>query len=290
MQFVAADEPMRVPIPQNSGAVKVYVARSISELGDPQGVLLPETWVPPSKFWPLEDASLKQQQQQGSLCSEAPMAKLWEQEAAENKENNALLGLVNSNVQPLSKEVAELSLKSAYNSNRWWTLSRTPLTCPLTGFPIHLLPYPPFKLRVQAAQPWRHVFVDGKFLALHLIASDGLVQASRSMPEEVTALAQYVRRCKLGRFRLEVALDLTKKAASPELSQCDRANAGQELSNLRTAAEMELSKLQRIQEQRLSQVQAQLAPGMPPGKWNDVSCQFGRAQTVPEHLPFVCAL
>merc|ERR1711970_958036 len=46
----------------------------------------------------------------------------------------------------MGQEVARLALKSTSKNNRWWATSRKPLTCPLSHFPISLLPYPPFKL------------------------------------------------------------------------------------------------------------------------------------------------
>jgi hypothetical protein len=144
------------------------------------------------------------------------------------------------------------ALKAASSSKRWWTLSKYPSMCPLTGFPINLLPYPPFKLCMEAGERYPHTLVDGKYLALQLISSGSLFVNGRSMePDEVIALSQYMHRCKLGPFRPEYAVQLAKDAESPNLPQNERCRAAQELRKLRGAAEAELVKLRRIQMQRL---------------------------------------
>jgi len=191
MEFFGASEPMYVPVPRNL-CTAPYGAMTISECLEPRSVPSPKL-MPRSKFWSPEDTQIKPKQ--GVNCFNPPVcvvpvalpvgsqeanAYLCEQEAVANEEKENVISGVNLNVQPLSKEVAEMSLKAASNPNRWWTLSRIILTCPLTGFPIHLLPYPPFKLRVHADKPWPHVLVDGKFLALHLIGFDSLVQVVQS--------------------------------------------------------------------------------------------------------------
>jgi hypothetical protein len=156
------------------------------------------------------------------------------------------------------------ALKAASNSKRWWTLSKYPSACPLTGFPINLLPYPPFKLCMQAGERFPHTLVDGKYLALHIISCGSLFVIGRSLEQdEVTALSQYMHRCKLGPFRPEHALQLAKDAESPALEQHERCRAAQELSKLRAAAEAELIKLRRIQMQRLMNLQQRVTTGQP---------------------------
>jgi len=156
------------------------------------------------------------------------------------------------------------ALKAASNSKRWWTLSKYPSACPLTGFPINLLPYPPFKLCMQAGERFPHTLVDGKYLALQIMSSGSLFVNGRSLEQdEVIALSQYMHRCKLGPFRPEHALQLAKDAKSPALEQHERCRAAQELSKLRAAAEAELIKLRRIQMQRLMHLQQRVVSGQP---------------------------
>jgi hypothetical protein len=159
------------------------------------------------------------------------------------------------------------ALKAASNSKRWWTSSKYPSACPLTGFPINLLPHPPFKLCMQAGKGFPHTLVDGKYLALQIISSGSLFVNGRSLEQdEVTALSQYMHRCKLGpfrHFRPDHALQLAKDAKSPALEQHERCRAAQELSKLRAAAEAELIKLRRIQMQRLMHLQQRVATGPP---------------------------
>jgi hypothetical protein len=160
----------------------------------------------------------------------------------------------------LAQKICQLPVGK--KSSRWWTMSSRPLICPLTGFPINLLPYPPFKLRLQAHQPTPHALADGKFLALFLISSGSLVVNNRTLElSEVSAVGQYISRCKLGPFRPELAFALAKDVQSPELSESERQRAAEELSQMRSAARSELGKLRRIQEQRLQQLQQQLTSG-----------------------------
>jgi len=265
MECVGANEPLYLPMPRNL-CTTTYGAMTISGNLEPQSVPSSEMQVPHSKFWSLKD--IVHEPKQAMNCLIPALADLCEQEAVENKGNETgdetVLGWVNLILQPLSKVVAEMSLASARNPSRWWTTSRNPSTCSLTGFPIHLLPYPPFKLRVHAAKPWPHVWVDGKVLAWHLIAFDSLVQTVVGrplVPQEVAALAQHMCRFKLGRVPLEVTRVLAKKSTCPNLSQSERADAERELSKLRAAAKRELKRLRRIQEQRLDELQ-RFEPGL----------------------------
>lgn len=153
----------------------------------------------------------------------------------------------------IDQEAVMPAMKPAGKPNRWWTLSH--VLCPLSGFPIALLPYPPFKLRMQADKNNPHALVDGRFLALRLISSGSLVVNGRCLqPAEVAALEEYIHRCKLGRLHPEHAMTLAEYAKNPELSRAERQKARQELRQLRTAAKTEFRKLKQIQEKRLTQV------------------------------------
>jgi hypothetical protein len=151
-------------------------------------------------------------------------------------------------------------LKAASNSKRWWTLSKYPSMCPLTGFPVHLLPYPPFKLCMESGERYPQTLVDGKYLALQLISSGSLFVNGRSLEhDEVIALSQYMHRCKLGPFRPELLLQLAKAVESPNLSQHERCCAVVELGKLRGAAEAERVKLRRKQLQRLMRLHQRIS-------------------------------
>jgi len=164
-------------------------------------------------------------------------------------------------VQPLSRMVKQGrrgstgSLdKSGDGNSRWWTRSRQQLMCPLTNFPIQLLPYPPFKLRTE---PWKqtpHTLVDGKFLALQLIANGRSGPGIRELlPSDLTALDEYIHRCRLGPFRPGVARGLAEQTQTAP-TQAERARASKELQKLRSKTRSELGKLRRIQENRLAQL------------------------------------
>lgn len=120
------------------------------------------------------------------------------------------------------------------------------MCCPLTHFPIALLPYPPFKFRVYPKRSSPSRLVDGKSLAMQIIVSGCLVVCHRELePSDIEALDQYVHRCKLGPFRPSRALELSKRAVSGQ------HEAAKELQRFRAAARTELGKLRRIQENRL---------------------------------------
>jgi hypothetical protein len=141
------------------------------------------------------------------------------------------------------------------SESRWWTRSRQPLLCPLTNFPIKLLPYPPFKLRVDPAKPSPHKLVDGKFLAMQLIVNPRALTAIRELQaSDVAALDEYVQRCKLGRFRPGLAMSLMQEISNAS-SSLEKDRLEKELEKFRSTARSELGKLKRIQENRLSQLQ-----------------------------------
>jgi len=141
---------------------------------------------------------------------------------------------------------------------RWWSRPDLPLLCPLTRFPICLLPYPPFKLRIDPKRSSPHRLVDGKFLAIHIIATGTATACGRELQaSDLSALEDYVHRCKLGPFRpgrAAALLEEVKTAESPER----RRQAAEERERFVTAARAELGKLRRIQENRLLQISKEL--------------------------------
>ncbi|CAJ1327879.1 unnamed protein product [Effrenium voratum] len=135
------------------------------------------------------------------------------------------------------------------NCVRWWAKPTSPLLCPLSGFPTCLLPYPPFKLRVDPSRATPHCLVDGKFLALRCIVTGQYAACGRELQEtDIIALDEYVHRCKLGPFRPSRALDLQTAASHGD------QKAAEDLKRLLAAAHAELGKLKRIQENRFGQI------------------------------------
>jgi len=152
------------------------------------------------------------------------------------------------------------------SSRRWWTKPGMPQLCPLTQFPIRLLPYPPFKFRVDPRWACPHRLVDGKFLALSLIVSSVVddkfvgLQASlqsttgrRLKASDVHQLDEYLLRCKLGPYRPGRAFALAREAASATLPE-RRAQAKLELTHFMTGASQELEKLRLVQKRRVLKV------------------------------------
>lgn len=163
--------------------------------------------------------------------------------------------------ESLGQEVAELAtLQMKGDSKKWWTSSRVPLTCPLSFFPICLLPYPPFKMRSQASKSFAYKLVDGKYMAMWIISTGKLTLCGRHLqPADIKALDEYISQCKLGcKFRPGRVLELEKEAIAAHLSQQERLEAANELTRLRTCAKTELVKLQQIQGNRLAQLHQQL--------------------------------
>eukprot|EP00930_Biecheleria_cincta_P100618 TRINITY_DN9222_c0_g1_i1.p1 TRINITY_DN9222_c0_g1~~TRINITY_DN9222_c0_g1_i1.p1 ORF type:complete len:364 (+),score=78.90 TRINITY_DN9222_c0_g1_i1:73-1164(+) len=141
---------------------------------------------------------------------------------------------------------------------RWWTCPEQPLLCPLSGFPICLLPYPPFKLRVDARRSGRYRLVDGRFLAMRMIATGCRDVCGRELQaSDLCEVDDYMHRCKLGPCRPGRAAALektTREATDP----AHRAEAKRDLDSMVIAARAELDKLKRIQENRLLQVNRKL--------------------------------
>lgn len=141
---------------------------------------------------------------------------------------------------------------------RWWACPEPPLLCPLTGFPVCLLPYPPFKLRADAKYARPHRLVDGKFLALCMIAKDVRHACGRQLQaSDIGAIDDYFYRCKLGALRPGRAAALEKEAREAT-DPAQQAKARQDLDGMVTLARAELGKLCRIQENRLLQINKML--------------------------------
>jgi len=69
---------------------------------------------------------------------------------------------------------------------------------------------------------------------------------------DITALNDYIHRCKLGPFKPGRAIALASEAITAE-SQGQRKRAEKDLACFRASARLELGKLRRIQENRLFQ-------------------------------------
>ena len=138
------------------------------------------------------------------------------------------------------------------NNQRWWTELCD--LCPISGFPIARLPYPPFKLQMGKGQK----FFDGQFLLLQLLSSFNFEVLGRSLTHsEMQALDVHVKKCKLSPFRITRALELVFLVGQGDLP------AQQEMTELRTKASKKLGALKHIQRARLQRgdCSAAVAPG-----------------------------
>lgn len=144
--------------------------------------------------------------------------------------------------------------------SQWWRECPMEQICALSGFPICLLPYPPFKFRQDPNRPEHFQLVDGKYLVLQAIASARFEACGRPLlRSDVNALDTYIRRCNLGPLRPGSAAELQHAAASAQTpEQC--AAAEQEFSKLQERAKSEWKRLQRIQDQRLSEMRKRNNP------------------------------
>lgn len=141
--------------------------------------------------------------------------------------------------------------ESQSSGGRWWTRLDPTLLCPLTRFPVAFLPYPPFKMRVDAHKAEPHRLIDGKVLALTIIVTGNAQCMGRGLTAlEVQSLDDYVRRCRLGAFRPSHALELWLEARLAETAEA-RAHTADELHAVARPARVELEKVRRIQEQRM---------------------------------------
>lgn len=123
---------------------------------------------------------------------------------------------------------------------RWWTNLME--TCPISGFPVGLLPYPPFKLQTPVAKS-KSRLVDGNYLVLLMLSSWRFeVLGVPVTASQIQALDAYMRRCKLGPFRLAHAL---------EMHRIGTPSALEDLQALRDRATARLDVLQHVQRARL---------------------------------------
>lgn len=141
---------------------------------------------------------------------------------------------------------AHATRKSPGSDPRWWT-RLTDLQCPITNFPIHMLPYPPYKLRAPDSST---VLVDGKCLVLKVIVHGDVETCGRKLDvKELNSLDMYMKRCKHG-------MHCSARAAA---LRCELSKAGNgphakematELSKIASDAMQLLRKLERIQSSR----------------------------------------
>lgn len=130
-------------------------------------------------------------------------------------------------------------------SSKWW--ADVTEACPISGFLISLLPYPPFKF----VQSSGNCLVDGPFLVLQVLSSWCFVVLGRPLSmSDIASLDAYMKRCKLGPFRLGRAL---------ELGATETREAQQELAALRSKARRKLEGLKHIQKARLGRGPADVA-------------------------------
>lgn len=296
----SCEGPMFVPLPAElvTGGCGNYGSSSIKERLEPRSIPFPERLLNPQEaLWSLlpsrsspgfpvpptsgfahpaasEASQCSHVQREHALVAEQPCGR-----GALQKKSQNVQVVCEPVHKDLGMEVAKLSLKTPGKSNRWWTLSRLPLTCPLTGFPIKLLPYPPFKLGNHPEAQHPRALVDGKFLALHLMAFGSLVvEGHHLQPSDVTLLDKHIQRCKLGPFRPARAFALARDTRDPELSATEQQRAAQELNRLRCFARAELGKFCSIQFQRLTQQRHQLMAGKVPTSKNGKDCKPSQQQ------------
>jgi len=224
----STDEPRTPPTPPTPG----------SEIADPEASI-----TSPFTPWALDDDEIEAAIQ--PWCTDFDEAEI---EAA---------------LEPVLKEIlsqdkSKAKEKAGNSSVRWWTRPSAPLLCPLSGFPTCLLPYPPFKLRVDPTRSAPHRLVDGKFLAMTCIVTGRFTACGRELqPSDISALDDYIHRCKLGPYRPGRAVALAQQAAS-SLTPEQRDSASQELERFVASARAELGKVRRIQENRLTQIKQAL--------------------------------
>mmetsp|Transcript_42214 Transcript_42214/g.106320 ORF Transcript_42214/g.106320 Transcript_42214/m.106320 type:complete len:169 (+) Transcript_42214:70-576(+) len=133
-------------------------------------------------------------------------------------------------------------------AQRWWT--RTQRICPVTNFPISMIPYPPFRLRFRA-EPG-HDLVDGKSLALQLIIGERTeVRGYELQASDVPELDRYMQRYQLGRWRLSTDEALREQVQTAR-NPMARLQAQLKRERYQVDARRELVRLRAIQRARLS--------------------------------------
>jgi len=172
--------------------------------------------------------------------------------------SNEKSGLVGSvELGPEAKDRSAQRGKHNEDSNgpnsRWWArlAPGAPHLCPLNNFPICLLPYPPFKLRMDPKYANPHHLVDGKSLAMQVCICRNIKVCGRKLSaSDLAALDDYVQRCRLGPFRPQKAASLRMAIhAAPDKEARQRASKVHEC--FVNAARLELDILRTIQEHRL---------------------------------------
>mmetsp|Transcript_66817 Transcript_66817/g.168730 ORF Transcript_66817/g.168730 Transcript_66817/m.168730 type:complete len:461 (-) Transcript_66817:79-1461(-) len=138
-----------------------------------------------------------------------------------------------------SGKVSRTSPGKGELGHRWWASVMD--VCPVSHFPVSMLPYPPFKC--PAAPPAKgYVMVDGAFVVMKVISTWQFKLLGRTMDQAVIEdLDKYMRRFKLGPFRLSRAL---------ELFHLSTHDARQEFTALRRLAARRLARLEFIQAAR----------------------------------------
>jgi len=166
--------------------------------------------------------------------------------------------------------------------HRWWTHSSISVVCPVSGFPIKMLPYPPFKFRVDARNPKQLVLVDGKYIALKFLVDGALTIRGRPLDDsDSAALDGYIQRCKLGALRLKYALTLAEAIADPVTPDVQRSDFAEELRGLCDTARRELAALQRIQDCRLHQLKNRMIRSVGAGQANAADlCELQAAEKI----------
>mmetsp|Transcript_201 Transcript_201/g.484 ORF Transcript_201/g.484 Transcript_201/m.484 type:complete len:639 (-) Transcript_201:260-2176(-) len=161
---------------------------------------------------------------------------------------------------------------------RWWSQLRD--VCPVSGFPVGLLPYPPFKLHVRPAGTAKPIsrFVDGPFLVLSMLVSWKFEALGCPLTvSDITALDTYMKRCKLGPFRIGYALELVGFNTEESL---------QELQALRARASRRLDVLRHVQRVRVERSEPEVQQQEDPPQWPPAeSAHDLRPQHVPQRPP-----
>merc|ERR1712061_616405 len=122
---------------------------------------------------------------------------------------------------------------------RWWTTH--PFACPLSNFPICMLPYPPFRLRSRRISLGSK-YVDGKILALHFVCTGTFAIPGHELgPHDMASLDEYVRKCG-HQYRPGVAFELAEKIVEGS-SVTEVEKAKEDLTKFGTAARSQLTRL-----------------------------------------------
>jgi len=170
----------------------------------------------------------------GSFGNTAPKA---QRSRAKPQTPGAVLG--SARQPPCSFNSVEEMNTTTY---RWWAQANASMTCPLSGFPISMLPYPPFKFHMRSGSEHRKespMLVDGPFLVLQVLTTWNFDVLGRPLlVADVASLDSYMKRCKLGPFRLGRAMELLAAGTN---------ESHRELSDLQAQAKRKLDNLRHVQ-------------------------------------------